>query len=246
MNKTIPPSGETKATMPQLLPIKRQSMYEQVIDHLKRYITENRLQPGDKLPTEQVLAEALGVNRLTVREALKVMESLGIVRMRPRHGIQLQRVTMKPIVDHLQFLLSTEELTFSEMVDARLLLEVSILPLVAERAHAADYERMDAGNEEMRSLVEQGGMGTEGDMRFHQALFAATRNRALAGFGSMLHEFFRQVRENLLATEKDSRRAIAEHQAICEALRQQDVDAAQKMMREHLGHYLKFARPLGE
>src|ERR1044071_8627288 len=111
--------------MAQLLPIKRQSMYEQVIDHLKHFITENHLQPGDKLPTEHVLAEELGVNRLTVREALKVMESLGIVRMRPRHGIQLQAVTMKPIVDHLQFLLRTDGVTFAEMVDARLLLEVS-------------------------------------------------------------------------------------------------------------------------
>jgi GntR family transcriptional regulator, transcriptional repressor for pyruvate dehydrogenase complex len=231
--------------MAQLVPIKRQSMYEQVIDHLKHYITENHLQPGDKLPTEQVLAEDLGVNRLTVREALKVMESLGIVRMRPRHGIQLQAVTMKPIVDHLQFLLRTDDVTFAEMVDARLLLEVSILPLVVERAEEQDFRAMEAGNEAMRSLVEQAGMGTEGDMQFHQALIAAAQNRALAGFASMLHEFFRQVRENMMATEKDSRRAIAEHRAIIDALRRADTTAAQDMMREHLGHYLKFARPLG-
>ena len=57
------------------------------IEHLKRYVTENRLRPGDKLPSELVLAEELGVNRLTVREALKVMESLGILQIRPRHGI---------------------------------------------------------------------------------------------------------------------------------------------------------------
>src|SRR5215204_2317032 len=98
-----------------LAPLKRQNFYEQVIAHLKDYIVANQLRPGDRLPTEAILAEQLGVSRLTVREALKVMESLGVAQSRPGDGTRLRAFTVKPLVDHLRFMLDWDATAFVEL-----------------------------------------------------------------------------------------------------------------------------------
>jgi GntR family transcriptional repressor for pyruvate dehydrogenase complex len=66
--------------------IKRQNIYEQVIHHLQEFIIDNSIKPGDRLPTETELAQRLGVSRQSIREAVKVLESVGVVETRPRDG----------------------------------------------------------------------------------------------------------------------------------------------------------------
>lgn len=218
--------------------IKRRSIYEQVIEHLKTYILDNGLQPGDRLPTETVLAEQLGVSRLSVREALRVMESWGILQSKPRDGIRLKTLSMKPVTDHLSFWLDMEGVTFYQMSVARLVLEEAILPLVAENADEQDFQRMEAAIARMREHAQRNEPDIEADLDFHLALNAATKNLALQSFGTMLQEFFAKMRGHIIPLGAPLWQAISEHEQIVKALRNKDVTEAQRVIRIHLSDYL--------
>ena len=233
------------------LPIRRQSIYEEVIEQIKRYILDNELSPGDRLPTEAALAERFGVSRLTLREAVKVLESHGVIQTRTRDGMRLRALSFKPVADHLRFLLDVDQVTVHEMAGARRVLECAILPLVVQHADDDDLARLDAAVAAFEAAirVEEPGAATaavaDADMDFHLALLRATRNRALEGFGVMLQEFFRKVRGEVLVRRSPlMERSLEEHRAIAAAVRARDADAAADVMREHLAVYdqYEFAR----
>lgn len=241
MPQTSPAPTPTSAATGQLAPIRRQSIYEAVVEQIKRYIVENRLVPGDRLPTEAAFAEQFGVSRLTVREAIKVLESLGVVQSRTRDGMRLRAMTFKPVADHLRFLLNVGEVTAPEIAVARQVLESSILPLVVRNATDEDLAELDAAVTAFAQEIQSGQDAIqeiiEADMRFHLILLRATRNRALEGFGVMLQEFFLHVRGEMLVRPERMQRSLKEHQELAAALRRRDATAAQEILREHLRVY---------
>lgn len=223
-----------------LTPIKKNNIYEQVVEHLKRHIVANELGPGDRLPTEAVLAENLNVSRLSVREALKVMESLGIVQSKTRDGTRLQAPTMKPVAEHLRFLVDVRQVSLREIAVARQMTESALMPLVVANAEEADYEKIQATIVAMEAAVAIDNIDDviEADGDFHQALLAAAKNRAVEGFAVMLQEFFGHPRLRAVALEKGGYRVSVEsHQEIYRALRAGDAALASRLMHEHFAVY---------
>ncbi len=218
--------------------IKRQNIYVQVIEHLKRYIIENGLQPGDRLPTEAVLSEQLGVSRLSIREALKVMESFGIVQTKPRDGSRLMSLTMKPMTDHLRFLIEVSGVTFAEMASARCLLECSILPIVIDNIEDKDLKCMENILDEMRERSKKGETIHALDMEFHQVISRASKNRVLDGVGEMIREFFEQFLE-CEEFREEQWKSVEEHEQLFKAIQSKDTNSAVKIMASHLSIYQK-------
>lgn len=250
----MPPGLEAtrleSASSQQSTLIRRHNIYEEVVEEIKRYIVDNGLAPGDRLPTESELAERFGVSRLTVREAIKVLESLGIIQSRTRDGMRLRAFTLKPMTDHLRFVLEAEKATVVEIAQARQVLETSILPVVAQNVTAADFEEMEAAIMALDAAItvleaaEEGSRSpvavSEADMRFHLALLRASRNRALEGFGSMLQEFFRHIRGERTIQPEHLRRSLDEHRGVVAALRTGDAESAQRIMERHLRVYDRY------
>jgi GntR family transcriptional repressor for pyruvate dehydrogenase complex len=228
----------------EIQPLKRTNIYEDVIRHLKDHIVANKLSPGDRLPTEAELAESFSVSRLSVREALKVMESLGIVQSRTRDGTRLQAWTMKPVTDHVRFLLDVEQVPLEEIAVARQSIECSMMPLIVANADESDFERIAAAVGAMGAVVT--GRNTsfdhiaEADSEFHLALLASTHNRAIESFGAMLQEFFQQLRTNLFVGNDDYESSVEEHRLMYLALLEGNADKATQIMRQHLNVYSRF------
>ena len=221
--------------------IKKQNIYQHVIERLQRHIIANSLRPGDRLPTEIELAEHFGVSRQSVREAIKVMESVGIVETRPRYGSRLRRLDTQHLTDHLRFLFELDAVTIKETAAARRIIECGAMPMVIEHADARDFERMTAAIQQMKTLTRRGEVFAEPDMAFHQALVAATKNRIMNGFGVMLQEFFMHLRGHVLSNAEQQWKSIEEHERIYEALRSKDAATAQQVMEQHLEVYAHFA-----
>lgn len=223
---------------PPLKPIKRTNLYEDVIEHLKEYIIVNRLQPGDRLPTEMVLAESLEVSRLSVREGLKVLESLGVVQSRPRDGTRLKAVSIEPAVNHLRFMFDVQHVPLRDIGAARQMIECAMMPNIVARATAEDFESLRQAIEALEAAAEADDLAgvVEADSLFHRTLLAANRNQALEGFGGMLQQFFHSLSPE--GAMVDARRQTAEeHRSIYEALLAGDADRAAALMREHLQPY---------
>jgi GntR family transcriptional repressor for pyruvate dehydrogenase complex len=215
----------------------RETLGRRVVRRLQQYILTEGLRPGDRLPTEQELATSLGVSSNTVREALKALETIGALARRPRHGTVLQEIDFAMLADLARFQLLHSPSDFSELFVARRVLEVSVLPLVAQNATEEEFERMEAAIRQMATEIEIDAHGFAGDQAFHQALLTAAGNKFLLQFGALLHEFFRQSRDRVGTNIREAVRSLEDHRRILAALREGDVARAQSLMEEHLDQY---------
>jgi len=224
-----------------LLPtITRKNISEQVAGHLRDYIISHSLQPGDRLPTEAELADQFGVSRSSIREAVKVLESTGVVQSRPRHGIRVKRVSTRHLTDQLRFLLALDGVSLREMGAARLAIEKASIPMIAQNADEEDFRRMSAAIARGRELTDRGEVYSDADLEFHLALGRATKNRVMQGLAGMLQEFFAAVAVQVSPDKEKQHKSLDEHQQIYEALRARNAVAAQNMLDIHLSVYSHF------
>ncbi|HEY9388517.1 MAG TPA: FadR/GntR family transcriptional regulator [Mycobacteriales bacterium] len=216
-----------------LKPIRRSRLYEEVADRLREFIDVHQLKPGDRLVSERDLAVRLGVSRTSVRQALTVLRTIGLVEIRHGEGVYLLR-PLDEVVEPL-----TDELVHSnEMLPAtmevREALETQAARLAARRRTQADLDTMAAALRMMDRAIEAGENGEAGDAQFHQALTRAAGNPLLAQLMGSLHEHIRHSREASLSRPGRPALSRDSHQRILAAVTAQDPDAAAAAMREHL------------
>ena len=146
----------------------------------------------------------------------------------------LQPVDFALLAEISQTLLLRSPADFHELLVARRLLEVGLLPLATAQAGAADYKALEAANRQIESEVAAGWLPVDGDLAFHSALLRASHNRFVIQFGILLEGFFRAVRSRIVANAAANRRTLAEHRAIARALKANNVRRAQLIMERHL------------
>jgi DNA-binding FadR family transcriptional regulator len=115
-------------------PIKSTRIYEEIVRQIKGMIGEGRLKSGDQLPPERDLAEKFIVSRTSVREALRALESVGLIEIRPGEGTFVREVSVDALVEPLALVLVSQREMIGELFEARRLLEPAIAGLAARRA----------------------------------------------------------------------------------------------------------------
>lgn len=217
-----------------LRPVRQDSLGTQVLRELRGYIRARDLNVGDRLPTERDLAEALGVSRATVREAMNSLESVGIVERKPRRGTTLGQVNLSLLGELLRFSLIRTRADLEEMLAVRRMLEVNMLPMIAANATEEDWARMAEANRRMAAEIDIWPHVAEADLAFHRALLTATGNGMLYQFYGLIREFFDEISMYYPGDEKKVRRAVEEHHTLIDLLRAGNVADAQKVMEAHL------------
>src|SRR6266852_3577595 len=120
-----PPAGRGDRPM-ELEPIKSTRIYEEIVRQIKTMITEGRLKSGDQLPPERDLAEKFLVSRTSVREALRALESLGLIEIRPGEGTFVREVSIEALIEPLALVMASQRGAIAELFEARRLLEPAI------------------------------------------------------------------------------------------------------------------------
>ena len=213
--------------------VTRSKLREVVADRLKAFIVEGNLKSGDRLPTETELATKFGVSRLSLREATKSLEFLGIVEARPGRGLTVGSVNMERVTEYLGFHPALHDGSPEELIDTRVLIEAGVLPHVAERMKRDDaiYEKLNAINADLRharSLARW----VELDIAFHRELICASGLSPLMAFTDVLAVFFQRFRESVKKAEWS--RGIDSHQLIIDKLKAGRVREADQELRTHL------------
>jgi len=218
---------------PAYAPIQRRKVYELVAEHLLREIAGRRLRPGDTVPTERELTGAYRVGRSSIREALRTLESVGLIRPAGRGTFVVadyDQLLRTPV----QLLLSLEEGDLDQLYELRQILEVEIAALAAERRTAADLQALEQWLERMEAGLGSGEDYVDADLGFHLALGEASRNRMAAHVMKAIREVLRQALLDVYQIPGSPSRSLAQHRQILDAVAAGDPAAARELMRRHL------------
>src|SRR2546427_5688126 len=214
-------------------PVRRSRVSEDIIRQIQDLIAAEHLQPGDRLPGERVLAEAVSVSRQSVREALRVLDYLGVVMVRPGEGTFVATTPPSPVDPSLYSLLS-ERSFLLDLLEARRILEERIVHLAARRATREDLDAMDDALTARESGLAVGKHDVAGDLAFHTQLAELTGNPVLTSVMRHLSEMWRRARGETGRRPTSPHKALQFHRQILQAVRRRQPTAARRALRRHL------------
>jgi DNA-binding FadR family transcriptional regulator len=210
---------------------------EIIVEQIRLLMRQGQLKPGDRLPAERDLCERFGVSRVTVREALRMLESAGLVEIRvgARGGAFVTAPSSNRVGEGLTDLLTLSVISAADVTEVRLILEVGIVPLVCERATEEDLADLEKILERAEVALGKGEYSMRMSLEFHARVAQATHNPAL----EMLVESFRGPILMSLEQAKEvapdmGELGTKEHEQFVEAVRRRDATEASRVMRVHL------------
>jgi GntR family transcriptional regulator, transcriptional repressor for pyruvate dehydrogenase complex len=212
--------------------------YKAISELIEQRIVSGEIKPGVQLPTEQELAQQFGVNRSTVREAIRQLEQEGLVE---RQGSKRLQVTMPGVYDaapRAARSLLLHQVTFEELWQVAVVLEPQAARLAALTASAADHKELRSSLQELENHLNAHGSiqsHTDLDIEFHALVARISRNRALMLAREPINLLYRpsliRLQQQLPQME---RRNLDAHSRIVRAIVAGNADLAHEWMRKHL------------
>jgi len=230
-------------------PIKREPLATEIARRLVDYLLAGGIEPGSRMPSERQLAEAFGVGRGAMREALKALTLLGLVEVRHGDGTYLKKADSALLPQVIEWGLLLGERRTMDLVEARQKIEVDIVGLAAERRDEADLAELRRLLDRMERSAAPGAdpaAFVDADVAFHLRLAEAARNSALRDVLTGIQALLRAWISRVIAAD-NSDISYREHVPIFEALVAGDVVAAEAAMDAHMrGAAGRLARALAD
>lgn len=205
-----------------------------IVTQIRSLIRSGQLPIGSRLPAERELCERLGVSRLSLREALRVLESCGLIEVRlgSHGGAFVTAPTIGSAGQGMTDLLSTSGLSAVDVTEARTLFELGVvLPLAVERATETDVRELRALCDEEERARNEGSYNVAVSFGFHLQLAIASHNPAV----SMIMESFREaILMSMREANHEGNQGADEHRAIVDAVERGDTESASRIMAAHL------------
>ena len=218
-----------------------------ILQKLKEYIAASGLSSGDVFPTEKELSDTLGVSRTAIREALKGLETLGIIEVRPGIGRFLKNFSVETILDNVSYSLHLEIGDFREILDIRICLELSFLERCLALYTDEDFSLLESLLSTMEKMAlrepplpEEELIGAHTD--FHLALYRNSGNKILLS----LIRIFSTIQRNLTVMYRyktqDRREFIQHHRELLDAIRQRDLAVVRATLMEHFAEAMAWSK----
>lgn len=221
----------------KIKPLKNLSLVDKVEIRLLQFFKENNLKPGDAIPKETDFAEALGVSRTVIREALLRLRTIGIIESKKRKGMTL---TNPDIAVNLEKIMNPEFLTdedLKNLFDLRLVLEIGMIDFLFHFKTEKDVEELEkivASQEEKNYKKE--GFSLEKEVAFHGKLYEISKNTTLMKFQNVLLPVFEYIyKQQILDENKTTNlKNTVTHRELVEILKTNNSEAFRKALRAHL------------
>ena len=236
-----PPSGTVKHSTPsrgrhsQLIqPIKKTRIAEEVADRIRMLVLDGTFPPGQPLPSERLLTERFGVSRGSIRDALRMLEMIGLLETRHGRGTFPRELTVDRLVAPLASVMTYRQDLRDELMDVRRMFEPAVARAAATRATEQDFADLQRILEAQRQKLKSGRSAIVEDTAFHSALARATHNRVIVSIMATLNDLLVESRALALKQKGRPERSIEGHEAVVAALRDRDAEAAARAMHEHI------------
>ncbi|MEW6355715.1 MAG: FadR/GntR family transcriptional regulator [Planctomycetota bacterium] len=213
--------------------LKNGDLVRRAEEFLIQYILSGEVRPGEYLPPEQTLCAKLGIGRSTLREAVSILQSKGLVERRHGIGVRVIDRSQEAASNMLQLMLKRASASARDLLEMRRLYEVQAAAWAAQRATAEEISAIAAALDRMRA-AQSAEEYAEADLAFHVAIARATHNTALALFVETIRTL---LADAILANLRTSFRpgpTLQFHERVFQAITARNAGQASQAMTEHL------------
>jgi GntR family transcriptional repressor for pyruvate dehydrogenase complex len=206
-----------------------------VMGQVMDLIRSGALKPGDRLPTEHGLSEQLGVGRSSVREALKALEALGLVKRRKEGSFVSEDLALPAYARAMYLDMLAQQLEINHVYQARRLLETELGALAVQNMTEEDLEELEALCREMEQTPDdQVQKHVQLDRRFHETISELAGNPVLTRLWGVAFDILFEIRQRIPFTPQNIRHSDVRHRLLLEALRSRDAERVRQTITETL------------
>ena len=225
-------------------PVRPVRLYQRIVEQVEDALARGELKPGQRLPSERDLVAQFGASRSTVREALRVLESNGVVQSRPGdpYGPVVLPFSSGGLAKQLTRLARVDQMTLAELISSRMILDSSANRLAATLRTEDQLAEMEAAIDTMRAAIDDGyERFSEADVAFHDAVARASRNTLI----QVCNQVVRDVTLNLISDKiaharnrmAKMRESVRHHEEVLDSIRDGDGVGAARTSRQNLFDY---------
>lgn len=216
-------------------PIKKINVAEQAIEKIYELVIEKNLKVGDSLPTERELVKILKISRSSLREAIRVLEMIGVISVTQGRGMVIESTKISnSIIKPLAFSIILNKNTFLELFEARKLIEVECAGLAAERITESELKKF----KEICNLLKKHQHNREKSIKYeiklHEEITEIAKNNVLGDILSSIKKLLRESRDTTVPSQGVTLKTIKCHEKLIQAFEINDASKARKLMFEHL------------
>jgi GntR family transcriptional regulator, transcriptional repressor for pyruvate dehydrogenase complex len=215
-------------------PVERNSVADQIAKKILDLVRTGNLKPGDQLPTERDLAQMLQVSRPSLREALRGLQILGVIKTKHGGGAYVSSLDAADLLAPLQMLITLNEDNVRNLYEARVMVDGRVARLAAERLSDADIDRLLAMVKVQEGLVDDPIGFRVSDLEFHRTIMDSTQNPFLIRVAYSFYVLGIEYRRIAAAMPGVLRQSQADHAAIAAALADRDADRAERATEAHM------------
>lgn len=204
-----------------------------LILRFQQLLSDGVLSPGTKLPSERELATNFGVARSSLRQALKVLEIMGVITQKVGDGSYLNKDASSVLAVPMEFLFLLDDTSLQELTEMRLMMEPALAAKAAERANSQHIALLRQSIVDLEHSKHDRVQLVASDILFHRAIFQASGNRLV---GRLFHTIHRAMLNMIMVTSQlvDLEHTLHFHQPILDAIEQRNPELAARLMTDHL------------
>ena len=227
-------------------PIVRESVAEMVVRRILDMVKGGTLKAGAALPPERDLALSLNVSRPSVREAMRGLAVLGVVKTRQGGGAYISDLGPDSLLGPLQFYLSLERMNIRELYDARSLIESDVARRAAVNISDSDLAQLEVLLAEQSQTIGDPIAFRESDFAFHEVIWVGSGNAFLKRIGESLNVLGLEFRKRASEKPEVLKQSLQDHRRLLNALKARDADAAARAAEAHMQNVYQSTISQGE
>ncbi|MFN2299711.1 MAG: FadR/GntR family transcriptional regulator [Anaerolineales bacterium] len=218
---------------PKLALVKHANVKEQVFHQLRDQILGGAWPPGSKIPSESVLTRRLGVSRVSLREALNMLVSLGLLESRQGGGTFVKEYSSEVLFNPLVPMIALDKTDILDVLEYRRIVEKGTAGLVAEKAGKKEIGELEAAYREMTFVKGDVHAFARADLDFHLALARATGNPIIIKVNNIIKNVLSASMDKIVSALGVSD-GLSYHRRILDAIKARDPQRAEALMEEHV------------
>lgn len=218
--------------------VKTGKISERIARQIKDTILSGAMKSGDRLPPERELVEHFQASRISIREALKSLETSGLLAIKPGSGVFVSEVNSKPMSESLASILRIKKVSMNELTEARMILEPNIAKLACDRVTPQDLQKLEENIAAALTIVKSKVSARVKNIEFHSLLAESTRNSVLTltvkTLLDVLQEMSSEIVDDSPQNVEIASHTVRHHKNILEALKEKDAEKVFTLMQKHI------------